>query len=196
MLSVSKKRRVMTISNINVQSQVTQPQQPKQTDAAYDITQTKKEQNNAIVRAQMEVSLKMGNEPMALLYKTALSAINEALDPALKTKPIQTAYDNQIDVSPEATAKRIVSLATGFFNAYQQQNPEMVPQESLDKFMSIISGGINQGFTDARDILENLSVLDGKIATDIDSTYDLVQEGLNHFKINYFNEKESTNNEL
>lgn len=185
----------MLITNINEKPQLIEPSQSKNADAVYDHTQTKQEQNTAIVRAQMEVSLTMGNEPMALLYKTALDAINEALDPTQETKPIQTAYDNQVDVSPEATASRIVSLATGFFHAYQQQNPEIVVEESLNEFMSIISGGIDQGFKDARDILDNLSVLDGKIATDIDSTYDLVQEGLNHFKVNYFNEKESINNE-
>jgi len=132
---------------------------------------------------------------MALLYKTALEAINEALDPTLETKPIQTAYDNQIDVSPEATAARIVSLATGFYHAFQQQNPDMASEESLDKFMTVISGGIDKGFKDARDILESLSVLDGEIVTDIDSTYDLVQEGLKHFMDNFLNKKESANDE-
>ncbi|MDX2370781.1 MAG: DUF5610 domain-containing protein [Colwellia sp.] len=185
----------MPITNINEKAQLTQPLQSKQTDAIYDHAQTKKEQNSAIVRSQMEVSLKMGNEPMVLLYKTALSAINEALDPTEETKPIQTAYENKIDVSPEATAKRIVSLATGFYHAFQQQNPDIAPEESLDKFMSVISGGIDKGFKDARDILENLSVLDGKIATDVDSTYDLVQEGLKYFVDNFFTEKESANNE-
>ncbi|MFT7006275.1 MAG: hypothetical protein ACJAXJ_000783 [Colwellia sp.] len=61
--------------------------------------------------------------------------------------------------------------------------------------MSIISDGIDNGFKDARDILDSLSVLDGKIATDIDSTYDLVQEGLKHFVDNFFTEEKSTNNE-
>lgn len=175
----------MLITNINEKTQLTEPSQSKKIDAVYDHTQTKQEQNTAIVRTQMEVSLKMGNEPMALLYKTALDAINEALDPTQETKPIQTAYDNQVDVSPEATASRIVNLATGFFQAFQEQNPEIAPEESLDKFMSIISAGIETGFKDARDILESLSVLDGKIATDIDSTYDLVQEGLQSFVDNF-----------
>jgi hypothetical protein len=180
----------MLVTTANEKTQLTQSSQLNQSDVVYDHTQTKKEQNNAIVRSQMEVSVKMGNEPMALLYKTALSAINEALDPTTETKPIQKAYDNQVDVSPEATASRIVSLATGFYQAYQQQNPNMAPEESLDNFMSVISGGIDTGFKDARDILESLSVLDGKIASDIDSTYDLVQEGLKQFVDNFFKEEE------
>ena len=186
---------ITNINNTNEKPQLTKAPQSNQTEAAYDYAQTKKEQNSAIVRSQMDVSLKMGNEPMALLYKTALSAINEALDPTQETKPIQTAYDNQVDVSPEATATRIVSLATGFFHAFQQQNTDLAPEESLDKFMSIIGGGIDNGFKDARDILDSLSVLDGKVATDIDSTYDLVQEGLKHFVDNFFTEEESTTKE-
>lgn len=185
----------MHTSNINEKVQITQPNQPKQADVTYDQTQTKKDQNTAIMRSQMEVSLKMGNEPMALLYKTALSAINEVLDPSKETKPIQSAYDNQLDVSPEATATRIVGLATGFYQAYQQQNPDIAAEESLDNFMSVISGGIDQGFKDARDILESLSVLDGKIATDIDSTYDLVQEGLKQFVDNFFTKEDAESNE-
>jgi hypothetical protein len=183
----------MSITNINETPQLTQSQQSKQTEVVYDHSQIKKEQNSAIVRSQMEVSLKVGDEPMALLYKTALNAINEALDPTQETKPIQTAYDNQVDVSPEATATRIVSLATGFFSAFQEQNPDMLPEESLDNFMSIIGSGIEAGFKDARDILENLSVLDGEIATDIDSTYDLVQEGLKDFVDNLLSSEESIN---
>jgi len=61
--------------------------------------------------------------------------------------------------------------------------------------MSIISGGLDKGFQYAPEILEGLSVLDGKIPTAIDNTYDLVQEGLKHFVDNFFTEKESATNE-
>ena len=182
----------MPINDINEKPQLAQTQQPKQTTTTYDYGQNKKDQNNAIVRSQLEVSLKMGNEPMALLYKTALSAINEALDPTQESQPIQKAYEQKIDVSPEATATRIVNFATGFYQAFQQQNSDLSAEESLDTFMSTIKSGIEIGFNDARDILESLSVLEGKVETDIDSTYDLVQDKLNFFVDNFFNEKEST----
>lgn len=185
----------MLVTTTNEKTQLTQSAQPKKTDASYDQAQMKKEQNSAIVRSQMDVSLKMGDEPMALLYKAALSAINEALDPTKESKPIQSAYEKQVDVSPEATATRIVNFATGFYQAFQQQNPDIAPEESLDKFMSVINAGIETGFNDARDILESLSVLEGKIATDIDSTYDLVQEGLKQFVDNFLNEENTVTNE-
>ena len=186
----------MSIMNINEKSLLTQPPKQEQAEKAYDHSQVKKEQNSAIIRSQMEVSLKMGNEPMSLLYKTALAEINKILDPTLESKPVQKAYEEQIDVSPQATATRIVSMATGFFGTFQQQNQHSSPEESLEEFMSVISGGIDQGFKDAREILESLSVLEGKIATDIDSTYDLVQEGLKDFSDNFFGETESTDDEV
>ncbi|MBT3719368.1 MAG: DUF5610 domain-containing protein, partial [Gammaproteobacteria bacterium] len=49
----------------------------------------------------------------------------------------------------------------------------------------IIGGGIDQGFAEAREILDGLSVLEGDIATNIDATYDLVQEGLQAFIDSY-----------
>ncbi len=186
----------MSIVNINEKSLLTQPLKQEQTVTAYDHTQAQKEQNSAIIRSQMEVSLKTGNEPMSLLYKTALAEINKILDPTLDSKPVQKSYDEQIDVSPEATAERIVNMATGFFGAFQQQNQHSTPEQSLEKFMSVISGGIDQGFKDAREILESLSVLEGKIATDIDSTYDLVQEGLKDFADNFFKETELIDDEV
>jgi len=183
----------MLITNIDEKTPLTQSTELKQPAQVNNLTNSKKEQNTAIVQAQMEVSIKMGNEPMALLYKTTLDAINEVLDPTLATKPIQTAYDNQVDVSPEATAERIVSFSTGFYHAFLEQNADITPEESLGKFMDVISGGIEQGFKDARDILESLSVLEGNIETDIDNTYDLVQEGLSYFSKNFFNTDETTN---
>lgn len=175
----------MLITNVDDKTQITQPTDLKQPDAVYDKAQSKQAQNTAIVRAQLEVTLEMGNEPMALLYKTALEAINEVLDPTLESKPIQNSYESNVDVSPEATAKRIVSFATGFYHTFQQQNPDITSDESLNNFMTVIGGGIEKGFKDAREILESLSVLNGKIAEDIDSTYDLVQEGLKKFVDNF-----------
>ena len=61
--------------------------------------------------------------------------------------------------------------------------------------MSVINGSKETGFKDTRDILESLSVLDDKIASDIDSTYDLVQEGLKQFVDNFLNEDEISNSE-
>jgi len=116
---------------------------------------------------------------MELLYKSAIEKLNANLEADFGSNAIQNSAG--LDVSPEATADRIVSLSTAFFDAFRQQNPEMDDEEALDEFMSTIGKGIEQGFAEARGVLEGLQVLEGNIATNIDSTYDLVQQGLQDF---------------
>jgi hypothetical protein len=141
--------------------------------------------NAKLLESALEVTVNAGNNPQALVLKTAIEGINEALQETLGDNAIQNAYDSGLDVSPEATAERIVSLSTAFFGAYQDANPELSQQDALAAFVDVIRGGIDQGFSEARDILDGLSVLEGDIATNIDSTYNLVQEGLSAFVANF-----------
>ena len=67
----------------------------------------------------------------------------------------------------------------------RNNTPELAEDEALTKFTDIIRGGIDTGFGQARDILSGLKVLEGDIATNIDKTYDLVQQGLASFIKNY-----------
>ena len=55
------------------------------------------------------------------------------------------------------------------------------PSEAAQSFVDLIGVGVDRGFAEARDILDSLKVLQGDIATNIDKTYDLVQEGLKNF---------------
>ncbi len=137
--------------------------------------------NQAILQANVDVSISAGNEPMALLYKSAIEGINEVLG----ENTIQNAYDSGLDVSPEATADRIISLSTAFYPKYKEQHPELSEEEAVTKFTELISGGIDKGFAEAREVLAGLNVLEGDIASNIDKTYDLVQEGLKSFLETY-----------
>ena len=141
--------------------------------------------NSAIIQSNLEVSVSAGNGPLALLYKTAIEGINEVLKADFGDNAIQSSYDSGLDVSPEATADRIVAQSTAFFSQYQQQNPDMSDEEAATSFAEIISGGIDQGFAEAKDILGGLKVLEGEIASNIETTYDLVQEGLKAFIDSY-----------
>lgn len=152
--------------------------------------QVQKQQNSAIMQSQMSVSVQSGNEPLALLYKTAIEAINEELAPELGENAAQQAFDSGLDVSPEATAERIVQGATGFFGAYQGNHPELNGEAAMTEFMSLIKGGIDKGFEEAKDILESLRVLEGDIEINIGLTYEHVQTGLQSFVDNYFEAQE------
>ena len=135
--------------------------------------------NAAIMQASLNVSIGAQNDPLALLYKSAITSINEALQGQYGDDAIQNAASQ--DNSAEATASRIVSLSTGFFEAYKKQHPGQDDDVALTKFMDTISGGMEKGFKEARDILDGLKVLQGDIAGNIDKTHALVQKGYADF---------------
>ena len=144
--------------------------------------QAKQAQNTAILRANEQVSLRSNNDSLSLLYKTALEGINAELEPVLGENAAQKIYDSGIDTSPEATADRIVAFATGFYSRYKELNPGASEEETLDSFMQIIGGGIEKGFSDAKDILKGLKVYEGEVESGVDKTYGLVMQGLTSFR--------------
>lgn len=181
----------MTVSNINSQNIPGQAKQntdrhiPGQSNkqvAEPTLAQKQKASLNASLVEATQVSIGAQDQSLALLLNTAIDKINEALAPGLGEDAIQKVADSGLDVSPEATAERIVSLSTAFFSAFKEQNPEEDDSLSLENFLDTIRAGIDEGFESARGILESLNVLEGDIASNIDETYDLVQDKLAAFK--------------
>jgi Domain of unknown function (DUF5610) len=181
----------MVTSNINSQNTPGQikpsseqyvPAQSKQLTPELTPAQKQKASLNASIVESAQVSIGAKDESLALLLKTAIDKINEALAPELGEDAIQQAVDSGLDVSPEATAERIVGLSTAFYGAFKEQNPNNDELSSLDNFLKTIGGGIDKGFEQARDILESLKVLEGDVASNINETYDLVQDKLAAFK--------------
>ena len=150
----------------------------------------KKQLNAAIIESTLKFSNTVGDQPLSLLLKTALQGINEALKEGGVESSVEDAYESGIDFSPEATAERIVSFSTQLLGAYREQHPEMAEEESLASFVDIIGGGIEQGFSEAKDILGNLKVLAGDISNNVDKTYELVQKGLQSFVDSFSNTEE------
>ncbi|WP_229258155.1 DUF5610 domain-containing protein [Duganella margarita] len=136
--------------------------------------------NASIVQASLSVSISSSNDQMSVVLKTALTGINEALKKdGFGDDAIQNAASQ--DNTPEGTAGRIVSLSTGFFEAYKQQHPGEDEGELLNKFMDTIKSGMERGFSEARDVLKGLNALNGDISSNIDKTYELVQKGYDDF---------------
>ena len=165
----------VTSSNSNTTSQVQSTDGKPLSVSA----KAKAELNASIVQASLSVSISASNDPMSVVLKTALTGINEALKDDFGDNAIQNAMSQ--DNTPEGTAGRIVSLSTGFFEAYKQQHPGQDDDTALNNFMSTIKKGMEQGFKEARDVLKGLGVLNGDIASNIDKTYDLVQKGYADF---------------
>lgn len=133
-----------------------------------------------ILQASAEVSIKAGDESQTLLFKSAISRINELLAPEFGDNALQAAAANQ-DNSAQATADRIVSLSTGFYSAYAGQRQGDDAEQVLNDFVGVIRSGFEQGFNEAKDILKGLKVLEGDVASGIQNTWDLVQKGYDEF---------------
>jgi len=168
--------------------QVSTPQQEppakpavEKVDKISAVARVKAEMNVSIMQSA-KVDIGSKDNSLMLLFNTAIDKINEKLAPELGNNAIQKGYENGLDISPEATAERIVNLSTLSYQAFKQNHKNESEAVVLDKYIKVISSGIDQGFGEARTILDGLNVLQGDIATNIDKTYELVQEKLASFK--------------
>ena len=143
------------------------------------VAQQRANYNSSVVQSSLSVAISSGNDPLALVLKTAITGINDALEADFGKDAIQAAAGQ--DNSPEATAERIVSLSTAFYDAYRAQNALDDTPAAREQFIGVIRGGFEKGFKEAQDILEGLKVLNGDVATNIDKTFSLVQKGYDAF---------------
>jgi len=171
----------MDLKSVQGQPVSNRTAEPQQGRVQTQSTQSKAEHNQSILQASLKVSISSGNDSLTLLFRTAVNELNQILEADLGSNSIDEAYSSGLDISPDATAERIVSLSTAFFSSYQEQHPEMDPETQLNSFVDLISSGIEKGFSEAREILDGLQVLEGDIAANIDTTYDLVQNKLAAF---------------
>lgn len=151
----------------------------EQVGAAERIADARNELNVQILQTSVEVSLQAGDQSQTLLFRSAIERINELLAPTLGPDAIQAKMSE--DNSPEATAGRILSLSTGFFAAYAAQRPDDDPDQVARDFVDLVRGGFEQGFAEAKDILQGLKVLGGDIESGIMKTFDLVSQGYDDF---------------
>jgi hypothetical protein len=89
----------------------------------------------------------------------------------------------QEDTTPEATAERIVSGATSYFEVFKRQNPNLSEEELLNRFLSTIRGGIDRGYSEAVEILEGLGAFEFEgVKNGVEKTRQLVDEKLAAFE--------------
>jgi len=89
-------------------SELTHNKNAEKTQESTAVT-AKKQLNSAILQSAIDVSA--GSKFLSLTFKAAIEGINDALKETLGDNAIQNAYDSGLDISPEATAERIVSLS-------------------------------------------------------------------------------------
>ncbi len=101
--------------------------------------------------------------------------IADKLEQRFKEEGIELKGLNADDFTPEKVSERILSFVSGHILGESDN-------EKQNELMAQAREGIEQGFSEARDILESLEVLNGQVKTDIDSTYDLIQQGLQNLE--------------
>jgi hypothetical protein len=131
---------------------------------------------------QLNLSASVTIEDANKILKDRLAEkINAAFEQAGVDIDIREIEQQNLDTSPEATARRIVDFATGFLGAYAKNHADEDEKGQLEGFMSLIGDAIDQGFSDARDILQGIADISGSISDNIDKTYELTQKGLDDF---------------
>ena len=111
--------------------------------------------------------------------KEIVDKINELLKDKL---PEGVESLNKEDYTPEATAERIVTSTTAFFDAYKKQHPELSDEEALDSFFDKVSKGIQKGYDQAFDTLKGIGAfeVDG-VQAGVEKTKVLIEDKLKKF---------------
>jgi hypothetical protein len=135
--------------------------------------------NKQILEASANVSLASGQQSQALLFRSAIEHINSLLGPELGANAIQAAAGQ--DNSAEATANRILSLSTAFYDAYAAKHKGDDPEQVAKDFVELIRGGFEKGYGEAKEILQGLKVFNGAVESGVTKTYELVQQGYDNF---------------
>lgn len=86
------------------------------------------------------------------------------------------------DFTPDKVADRIL----GFIEQrLQSEAAGGADPAKLESLLSQARQGVEKGFAEARKILDGMGVLKGKVAEDIDATYDKIQNGFQGLEQNY-----------
>ncbi len=89
--------------------------------------------------------------------------------------------DTSFDVTPDATANRIVDFALLAFSQFQENHTELSEEEVRTEFVEFIGKAIGKGIEEARDILTGLNSLTEEVNADITTTVDIINQRLQGF---------------
>lgn len=90
---------------------------------------------------------------------------------------------NPDDYTPEKTAATVVDSITSLFAAYKKSNPELSPDEALNRFLAAARSGVEQGYSDAANTLDSIGAFqfDG-VQSGIEETKKLISTKLDAFE--------------
>lgn len=146
------------------------------------MSQKQKELLNVSILESAALIIGVKDDPLSLVRSSAIEKINEFLTDDLGEQSLQKIMDSGDDLNPETTAEQIASLSTSLYGAFKSQHPGEKEPQVLASFIDAVSVGIEKGFSEARDILEGLDVLEGDVARNIEQTLVLLEENLSAFE--------------
>jgi len=129
-------------------------------------TQSLQNQN----RIDQHMDLSSGVISPDMTQKILQKEIASKLEERFKMEGIELKGLNADDFTPDKVADRILSFVEAGVSRGADDEEK---KELLEKARK----GVEQGFKEAKEILDAIGVLNGKVKEDIDKTYDLIQAG-------------------
>lgn len=123
-----------------------------------------------------EFSSQASNSPQQVLNQQILATLNEHLEinGAARIETLDAS-----EFTPEKVADRILGFIGAALNMAKSKGAD---EEKLQEIMAQVRKGVEEGFKEARGILEGLGILKGEIKANADKTYDLIQQGLDRLE--------------
>ena len=141
--------------------------------------------NAQIIEASMKVSLGSATNSQGLLFRSSLESIYESLAGQFESNilpdyKMPTISDsNNPFATPEGTANVILGFSLGMYEIFAAQHKGKDDAEIAAHFIDVIRGGFEKGYNEAVDILKGMNVFEGHVKSEIEKTWDLVQQGYN-----------------
>ncbi len=132
------------------------------------------------VEDSVDVGMEQVYKSLAVLSDKVLKKLEEVLGENMP-RNVGTAIPEEY--TPENTAQRIVDGVIGLLSVYAKQNSGKSDEEMISGFMAAVRQGVEQGYGEARDILEAIDALkiDG-VSSTIEETLSLVGQKLDAFE--------------
>jgi hypothetical protein len=122
----------------------------------------------------------VGNQKaMSMVLERAMEKLRSVVTDAKKA--LGMSDSDVIDTSPEATAGRIADFAIGAFSSWQKNHTDLSEDDARKQFSDFIGAAIQEGISQARGILTALNSLTGDVNTNIDTTWNIIQQRLDDF---------------
>jgi len=132
-----------------------------------------------------EVRISSKEKPMQLLKSSIQDKLNDLIAASLGRVKEPTgnrvAYDAEQTDSPKALADQVIGQSMSFFELFKKQHQGEDEAEVARKYMETVGKGVNHAFAEAREILGGLGVLKGDVASNVDQTRELIQQGMESF---------------